>query len=166
MVGGTINNTTIGNTTPAAGTFTTLTATSMDSTVIGGTTPAVGTFTDLNATGDAAIDGTGVAKEGLPIITETTASRTFLLTDVGSYIRTTNSSATTVTIPPNSSVAFPIGAEVVVIQAGTGQVTFVAGAGVTLNSKDSNLKLSTQYSSATCKKVATDTWDIIGDLTA
>jgi hypothetical protein len=121
---------------------------------------------DLAVTGDTTIDGTGVAKEGLPIITETTASRTFLLTDVGSYIRTTNSSATTVTIPPNSSVAFPVGAEVVVIQAGTGQVTFVAGSGVTLNSKDSNLKLSAQYSSATCKKVATDTWDVIGDLTA
>lgn len=121
---------------------------------------------DLTVTGDTTIDGTGVAKEGVPIITETSASRTFALTDNGNYIRTTNSSATTITIPPNSSVAFPIGAEIVLIQAGTGQVTFVAGSGVTLNSKDSNLKLSARYSAATCKKVATDTWDIIGDLTA
>lgn len=137
--------------------------------VLGDTVSAAngGTFNgNIAINADFTATGTGIAQQGLPIITETTASRTLAIADIGGYIRTTSSSATTVTVPANSSVAFPIGAEVVLIQAGTGQVTFVADSGVTLNSKDSNLKLSTQYSAATCKKVATDTWDIIGDLTA
>jgi hypothetical protein len=100
----------------------------------------------------------------MPIATESGTSRTFALTDIGNYIRTTSASATTVTIPPNSSVAFPIGAEIIVFQAGAGTVTFAAGSGVTINSKDGALSLSAQYAAATCKKVATDTWDLIGDL--
>jgi len=47
--GGTIDNTTIGGTTPAAGTFTTLTGTTVDG-IIGSVTPAAGTFTTLTGT--------------------------------------------------------------------------------------------------------------------
>jgi hypothetical protein len=48
----------IGGTTPAAGTFTTLSATTgIDNTVIGGTTPAAGTFTTLTATGQTSLGG-------------------------------------------------------------------------------------------------------------
>lgn len=112
------------------------------------------------------VGGEAVATQGIPFITESTTARTLALTDTGNYIRCTNSSATTVTIPPNSSVAFPTGAEIILFQAGTGQVTIAAGGGVTLNSKSGNLKISAQYAAATCKKVATDTWDVIGDLSA
>ena len=164
--GGTVDGAVVGGTTPAAGTFTTLSATSIDSTPIGGSTPAAGTFTTLAATGDTTLDGTAVAKQGMPIITEAGTTKTFALTDIGAYVRTTSGSAVTITVPPNSSVAFPTGTEVVVFQAGAGQVTFAAGAGVTVNSKDSNLKLTGQYSSGTLKKVATDEWDLVGDLTA
>ena len=164
--GGTVDGAAIGGTTPAAGAFTTLEATSLDSTPIGGSTPAAGTFTSLAATGDAVIDGTGVAKEGIPFIIESNTSRTLALTDTGNYIRCTSSSATTITIPPNSSVSFPTGAEIILFQAGSGQVTISPGGGVTLNSKNGNLKISAQYAAATCKKVATDTWDVIGDLSA
>jgi len=48
--GGTIDNTTIGGTTPAAGTFTTLTGTTVDG-IIGSVTPASAVVTTLNATG-------------------------------------------------------------------------------------------------------------------
>lgn len=138
----------------------------IDNATIGGTTPAAGTFTTLAATGDTTLDGTAVAKEGMPIVTESGTSKTLALTDIGGYIRTTNGSAVTITVPPNSSVAFPTGTEAVVFQAGAGQVTFAAGSGVTINSKDSNLNLTGQYSSGTLKKVATDEWDLIGDLSA
>ena len=187
-----MDSTPIGGTTPAAGAFTTLEATSLDSTPIGGTTPAAGTFTTLVATDlevntdtlyvDSAtsrvgienaapsytleVTGEAVATQGMPYIAESTTARTLALTDSGNYIRCTNSGATTVTIPPNSSVAFPTGAEVIIFQAGAGQVTIAAGAGVTLNSKEGNLKISAQYAAVTCKKVATDTWDVIGDLSA
>ena len=44
---GNIDGPVTGATTPAAGTFTTLEATSLDNTPIGGTTPAAGSFTDM-----------------------------------------------------------------------------------------------------------------------
>jgi hypothetical protein len=156
----------IGGTTPAAGAFTTLEATSLDSTPIGGSTPAAGTFTTLAATGNTTLDGTAVVKQGLPIIDESGTSKTLALSDNGGYIVTSNGSAVTITVPPNSSVAFPTGAEIVVFQSGAGQVDFVAGSGVTIRSKDSNLKISAQYAAATLKKVATDEWHLLGDLAA
>jgi hypothetical protein len=156
----------IGGTTPAAGAFTTLEATSLDSTPIGGSTPAAGAFTTLSASGNTTLDGTAIAKQGMPIVTEAGTTKTFALTDIGAYVRTTSGSAVTITVPANSSVAFPTGTEIVVFQAGAGQVTFAAAGGVTINSKDSNLKITGQYSSATLKKIGTDEWDMIGDLAA
>jgi hypothetical protein len=161
-----LDSTPIGGTTPAAGAFTTLEATSLDSTPIGGTTPAAGAFTTLSATGNTTLDGTAVVKQGLPIIDEAGTAKTLTLSDNGGYIVTSNGSAVTITVPPNSSVAFPTGAEIVVFQSGAGQVIFAAGAGVTIRSKDSNLKISAQYAAATLKKVATDEWHLLGDLAA
>ena len=99
------------------------------------------------------------------IITDATTTRTLALTDSGAYIRCTSASATTVTVPPNSSVAFPTGTEVNVRAAGAGQVTIAQGVGVTINSAET-LKLRKQGSTGTIKKVATDTWDLMGDLEA
>jgi hypothetical protein len=70
----------------------------------------------------------------------------------------------TVTIPANATVAFPTGAEMVFFQVGAGNVQFANAAGVTLNSKESLVNLTGQYSAATLKKIATNTWDLIGDL--
>lgn len=161
-----MDSTPIGGTTAAAGTFTTLEATSLDNTPIGGSTPAAATFTTLAATGNTTLEGTAVAKQGMPIVIEAGTTKTFALTDIGAYVRTTSGSAVTITVPANSSVAFPTGTEIVVFQAGAGQVTFAAAGGVTINSKDSNLKITGQYSSATLKKIATDEWDMLGDLAA
>lgn len=99
------------------------------------------------------------------IITESTTSRTFALTDANDYIRCTNASATTLTIPANSTVAFPIGTQIDVFQAGAGQVSFAAAGGVTIN-KAEGLKIAAQYKAASLKKVATDEWDLIGALAA
>ena len=138
----------------------------IDGPVTGATTAAAGTFTTLAATGNTTLDGTAVVKQGLPIIDESGTSKTLALSDNGGYIVTSNGSAVTITVPPNSSVAFPTGAEIVVFQSGAGQVDFVAGSGVTIRSKDSNLKISAQYAAATLKKVATDEWHLLGDLAA
>ena len=72
--------------------------------------------------------------------------------------------ANTLTVPTNASVPFPIGAQIDILQTAGGQVT-VGGAGVTINSTP-GLKLRTQWSSATLIKRATDTWVLIGDLSA
>ena len=80
-------------------------------------------------------------------------------------IEVASSSATTVTIPANSSVAYPIGTSIDVLQTSTGQVTIAAGAGVTVNATP-GLKLRTQWSSATLFKRAENTWVVYGDLMA
>lgn len=99
------------------------------------------------------------------VTTESTTSRTLALTDANDYIRCTNASATTITVPANASVAFPIGTQIDVFQAGAGQVSFVAAGGVTIN-KSEGLKIAAQYKAATLKKVDTDEWDLLGGLSA
>ena len=91
---------------------------------------------------------------------------TLALTDDGKIVEMNNASANTLTVPPNSSVAFPVGAQILVLQTGAGQTTLAAGAGVTINSKDGNLKLSAQWCAATLIKRATDSWVVVGDLSA
>jgi len=73
--------------------------------------------------------------------------------------------AQTVTIPTNASVAFPVGTSLDILQTGAGQVTIAGAAGVTVNGTP-GLKLRTQWSSATLFKRATDTWVVMGDLSA
>lgn len=93
-----------------------------------------------------------------------TASYTLALTDSGKMVTMTVGSANNLTVPPNSSVAFPVNTRIDLIQYGSGQTTVVAGAGVTINSSGSKLKLTGQYSGASLWKKATDTWVLIGDL--
>ena len=97
---------------------------------------------------------------------QTGTSYTLVLTDAGKLIETNNASANTLTIPPNSSVAFATGSQILVVQKGAGQTTLAAGSGVTINSKDSNLKVTGQYSAVTLIKADTDTWYALGDLSA
>ena len=97
---------------------------------------------------------------------QTGASYTLVLADGGKLVEMNNASANTLTVPPNSSVALPVGTQILVVQTGAGQTTLAAGSGVTVNSKDGNLKLSAQWSAATLIKRATDAWVAIGDLSA
>jgi hypothetical protein len=120
------------------------------------------------SSGVAFSDGTQT-KVGVPSITTIdarTASYTLsALTERDSIIEISNASATTLTIPLNSSVAYPVGTTIDVIQTGAGQVTIGNAVGVTVNATP-GLKLRTQWSSATLLKRATNTWLVYGDLTA
>jgi hypothetical protein len=75
-------------------------------------------------------------------------------------------SANNLTVPLNSSVGFPIGTEIQVLQYGAGQTTIVATSGVTLRSKSSQLKIGNQYTGVTLVKVGTDEWYVIGNVSA
>lgn len=98
---------------------------------------------------------------------QTGTTYTFVIGDGSNVFCTfSNAGAITVTVPPNSSVAFPVNTKIDCAQVGAGQVTFAQGSGVTINSKSSNKKLVGQYSGATLIKTATDTWLLVGDLTA
>ena len=102
----------------------------------------------------------------IAINAQTGTSYTAVLADDGKLITADNGSAITLTIPPNSSVAFGIGTQINIMQLGAGQVTVTAGAGVTLRSAGSKLKTSAQYAVVTCAKIATDTWVVVGNLAA
>ena len=95
-----------------------------------------------------------------------TANYTLVLSDAGKIVRSNTSSAITFTVPPESSVAFPDGTQILFIQQGAGQLTIAAGAGVTLRSKDNNTKLSAAHCGATLIKLSADVWYLLGDLTA
>jgi hypothetical protein len=97
---------------------------------------------------------------------QTGTSYTLTLSDQSKTIECNNANAFTLTVPPNSSVAFPTGTVIGIRQTGNGQVTVSEGSGVTITSKNSNLKLSTQYSEAALHKVDTDTWRLVGDITS
>ena len=111
-------------------------------------------------------DGTNYQRIITDTITnEQTASYTLALADTGKMVEMNVASANTLTVPPNSSVAFPVGATLTVLQTAAGQCTLTAGAGVTINGTP-GLKLRAEWSSATLVKRATDTWVAIGDLAA
>jgi len=94
-----------------------------------------------------------------------TTSYTLVLSDSGEVVEMNSASATTVTVPPNSSVAFPIGTLVEVYRMGAGTVTLVAGSGVTLTvPAGSPLTLRVQGSTVGLRKRATNEWVISGDL--
>jgi hypothetical protein len=93
------------------------------------------------------------------------ASYTLALADKGKLVEISNASANTLTVPPSSSVDFPVGSQITVLQTGAGQTTITAGLGVTINGTP-GLKLRAQWSSVTLIKRLTDTWVVVGDLTA
>jgi len=134
--------------------------------VVDDTTPQLGGDLDLNSnditgTGDIDITGTVVAQSTLNAQTGTTY--TTVLADASKLVTLSNGSAITLTIPPNSSVAYPTGTKIDLAQLGAGQVTVAEGSGVTVNATPTK-KLRAQYSAATCIKTATDTWLLVGDL--
>ena len=102
-------------------------------------------------------------KNVLTALNAQTASYTLVLADKGKAVEVTSASATNVTVPPNSSVDYPIGTVIEVAQLGTGQVTLVAGEGVTLQTP-SSLLTRAQFSSLSLRKRATDTWLVTGDM--
>jgi hypothetical protein len=100
-----------------------------------------------------------------PIIQKTASYTLSSLTERDDLIEVANASATTITIPLNSAVAFPVGTSIDILQTSTGQVTIAGAAGVTVNATP-GLKLRTQWSSCTLFKRAENTWVVFGDLTA
>jgi hypothetical protein len=123
---------------------------------------------NLEATGVVFSDGTQT-KQGVPSIT-TIAAKTdsYTLSNLNerdTIVEISKGSATTLTIPTNSSVAYPVGTTLDIIQTGSGQVTIAGAGGVTVNATP-GLKLRTQWSSATLLKRAENTWLVYGDLTA
>jgi len=125
---------------------------------------------DIAGTEVAVLDGTALDIAGnilydIDINAQTGTAYTLVAGDRGKLITMYNASASTCTVPPNSSVPFVIGTQIQVVQWGDGELTMVAGSGVTL-SRTPGFKLRDRYSSVTCIKMATDEWLLVGDLEA
>jgi hypothetical protein len=96
---------------------------------------------------------------------QTGTTYTLVTSDVNKLVELNNAAAITLTVPTNSATpGFNAGDQINLLQTGAGQVT-VGGAGVTINGTP-GLKMRAQWSSATLIKRATDTWVLVGDLSA
>lgn len=103
----------------------------------------------------------------LGINAQTGTSYTTVLADNGKLVTLTNAAAIAVTIPPNSSVAYPVGAQINMAQLGAGQVTVSGGSGVTIVSTGATAaspKARAQYSTLTAVQTSTDNWLVMGDI--
>jgi hypothetical protein len=117
---------------------------------------------DVEITDQLTVSGGLVAP--LQINAQTGTTYTFVLADAGKMVTSSNGSAQTLTVPPNSSVAYATGTQIIVQAIGSGTATLAEGSGVTINSKDSNKEIDGQWAAATLIKTATDTWSLIGAL--
>jgi hypothetical protein len=106
-----------------------------------------------------------ITRSGLVLNTQV-ASYTLVLADANKLVGINSASSVNLTIPSNAAAPFPVGTYIGIRQAGAGQITVVAGGGVTLNSRGAVFKLAGQYAHAGVRKVATDTWELAGDITA
>ena len=74
--------------------------------------------------------------------------------------RFTSSSAVTITVPAGLSANY----DCMILQLGTGQITFTAGAGVTLRSGTSAFKTAYRYASANVICIGTNEFLISGEV--
>lgn len=98
----------------------------------------------------------------MPQNSQSGATYTLVLDDEGKSVYLTGTTTCTVTIPANSSQAFPIGSVLTMINNNSGALSINSSATLQLaNGNAANRSVATK-GMATCIKVATDTWYIIG----
>lgn len=116
-----------------------------------------------------AVDADALAELGAHAqVTPTTVAGTshnLVAGDAGAYLRFTSGSATALNVPLNATTALPVGFTVAGFAAGTGTVTITPESGsVILNSRGGALASAGQYAGFQLKKIATNEWDVWGDL--
>ena len=114
---------------------------------------------------------TGLAySAGIPVVLNAqTATYTVVLADAYKLVTMSVASANNFQIPTNANVAYPVGTVINVIQIGAGQTTIqaVTSGTTTISSTGATAtapELRAQFSAASCIKVATDTWYVVGDI--
>ena len=151
---------TVGVSMGTAGTAVNITATQ------GSVTATQGSVTAINSSlGSVAGTVTNIVTQPFGTVN---ANYTIGTADANKLIKTTSATAINITLPPNGSVAFPVGQGFDIVQMAAGTVTFgTATAGtagtVTILSTPS-LILRTQNSAARVVKTDTNEWLIMGDM--
>lgn len=186
----TINgNTTISGSTVITGSFTVITGSAVEFRVTNTGVNIGNVITDVHTvTGSFNISGSGFVHGGGFIVSGTLATSgsgsqglvaplkfttapvntnyTLVYTDEGKMVEMNYNvdAPLTVTIPLNSSVAFPIGTEISIIQIGSGTTVITGSAGVTVNSYLGLKTIEAQYGVASVVKRGTDSWYLFGNL--
>lgn len=93
----------------------------------------------------------------------TSTSYTLVLGDAGYLKRCDNASTITITVPNNSSVAFPIGTTIYFSQKGAGKVNLSAASGVNLRSEGNLLGTAGQNAVIGIIKVNTNDFLVVGN---
>ena len=94
---------------------------------------------------------------------QTGTTYTLVLNDLGKMVTMNNAAAKVVTIPLNSSVAYPVGSTIGVLMLGAGITSITGATGVTVNGVSAGSgDIGEQYKAVTLWKIATDTWLVIG----
>jgi hypothetical protein len=100
----------------------------------------------------------------VPTANTQTGNYTLEETDIGKTVIMNVGSANDLTVPPNSSVAFPVGTMIVCFQNGAGTTTVQAGVGVTINNTAGDNDAPARYAPFVLHKTATDTWTLSNGL--
>jgi hypothetical protein len=117
------------------------------------------------ATGDILTASTVNGLVTFTLNDQTGTSYTPVLTDQYQVLITrSNASASTLTIPTNASVAFPVGTVITVLNKGAGVVSISGAATVTVLSAGTVAAVPTlsQYKSCALIQVAANTWYVVG----
>ena len=133
-----------------------------------GTITATGNITggNLSITGNIAGNTAGytIGYRDVPQVTFS-ANATAALTDAGKHYYSTTAGNLAISLPDNSSVAFPTGATLTVVVNAAGNVLVTQGTGVTLymaGSSTTGNRVVGAYGLASVMKVAANTWVISG----
>jgi hypothetical protein len=107
---------------------------------------------------------TDIIGANLTINAQTGTSYTLALSDASNMVTLNNVSPVSLLIPTDASVAFSIGAQILLMQLGTGQVTVSAATPATTSVNGKNgFKISGQYAVVCLVKIAANSWVISGD---
>ena len=124
--------------------------------------PAAGLASDSVTKAKIADRSVGSAElDGISINAGTTSAYTFVAGDANRVV--TFSATTNATIPAST---FSVGDQINILQTGAGQVTVVAGAGVTLQKEASRVKTRAQYAMATVICIASNEFVVLGNVVA
>ncbi len=111
------------------------------------------------------IEGRDLALQEPGVNAQTGTSYTLVLSDKGRVVTMDNNSANTLTLPANSTTAFPLGTIINIVQIGAGLTSIAAASGVTINGISAGTgEIPARWQGVALLKIATDAWVASGAL--
>jgi hypothetical protein len=119
------------------------------------------------AAGILNIEGRDLALQEPGVNAQTGTSYTLTLADKGRIVTMSNAGANTLTIPADSTAAFPLGAVINIVQVGSGVTSIAAATGVTVNGVTAGVgDIAARWQGIALLNIATNSWVASGALGA